>query len=840
MPPGPIAAVLDHLHRLVARAADARSSDGHLLRRFAEHHDESAFAELMQRHGRMVWHVCRTLLANSHDADDAFQATFLVLARKADSIRRRDSVSSWLYGVAYRCALKTRRRAAMAAPTREAEPMARDDPLHEATWRELGPVVHAELNRLPEKYRQPLILCYLEGKTNEEAAGELRWPVGTVKGRLHRGRELLRRRLVRRGVTLSTAALTSLVTSAVAEASFPASLVSPTVHAAVLMASGSATAATSSAAVASIVEGVIRDMSMTKLKLVSVLALTVGLVGAGASWLRMKITAAEPPAGPQAKAPATNSAPGKARQFDARAPMNVFQLTRTYSPRYLGSTPTLDKRGVTIPGGASWYVSPFTSTVPAPGAGIGGFAGLGGGMAAVGGGGALGMVGGGVGGFGGAGGGAGFVGGPFPPGGGAGLVGFGGGFGGFGGNGGNIIAIGGPMPAGQGPLPILRPEDLAAFVAEAKRLSVPGIAFENVSLTNDDLASLKDLKELQILILRRTQVTDDGLKELANLPKLTTLTLHGEGFTPAGVARLKDLPSLRSLELGGATMTDDVVARLKELPRLKTLKLSFTKITDNGLKQLAALEEFRSADGLEVLEIRGGAITDQGIQALAELKGLRELRLYLVSITDAGLQSLKALENLTALAVDCCTYGAPALVFGNASPQVMQLQLATPDGMIDVPTGKVTDAGLQHISSLRNLTELSLGSDHITDQGLANLTELTNLEFLRLHSRSVGDGGLSALRNLKRLHTVDLLATHATPTGVVPVLRQLPRLGLFYVPAFSTPKQVAQYKKEFPRVRLQTVADISGLSMFLPNGGMPGVGGGAGAGGIGGGGGAKR
>src|SRR5262249_50257311 len=141
-------------------------TDERLLERFTLHRDESAFAALVRRHGPMVLGVCRRVLHDEHDAEDAFQATFLVLARKSATIRKRGSLDSWLYGVAYRIALKAKSAAVRRrARERQAAKMALADPSAELAWRDLNPVLDEELNRLPEKYRVPLVLCYLNGKT---------------------------------------------------------------------------------------------------------------------------------------------------------------------------------------------------------------------------------------------------------------------------------------------------------------------------------------------------------------------------------------------------------------------------------------------------------------------------------------------------------------------------------------------------------------------------------------------------------------------------------------------------------------------------------------------------
>jgi RNA polymerase sigma factor (sigma-70 family) len=179
-------------------------NDGQLLEWFVHHREEAAFAALVRRHGPMVLSVCRRVLRNSHDAEDAFQATFLVLAEKAPRLRQPELLANWLYGVAYRTALHARRRASRRCEReREVATLSSLSVDSELEARELRRVLDEELQALPEKYRAPLVLCYLEGMTNEEAARRLGWPSGSMSYRLARGRELLRERLESRLAGLS-------------------------------------------------------------------------------------------------------------------------------------------------------------------------------------------------------------------------------------------------------------------------------------------------------------------------------------------------------------------------------------------------------------------------------------------------------------------------------------------------------------------------------------------------------------------------------------------------------------------------------------------------------------
>src|SRR5262249_4964781 len=195
-----------------AAATAAEATDHVLLERFGARREEAAFAELVRRHGPLVLGVCRRVLQHEQDAEDAFQAVFCVLARKAGAIRRGTAVGAWLYVVASRIARKAK-ASQVRRRMRESELPDVPAPDNPPEWvgRDLWPVLDEEVSRLPERYRRPFVLCQLEGKTNQEAAAELRCPPGTVSSRLTRARERLRDRLARRGLALSAGALAAAV-----------------------------------------------------------------------------------------------------------------------------------------------------------------------------------------------------------------------------------------------------------------------------------------------------------------------------------------------------------------------------------------------------------------------------------------------------------------------------------------------------------------------------------------------------------------------------------------------------------------------------------------------------
>jgi RNA polymerase sigma factor (sigma-70 family) len=287
--------ILQRLRRAVLLRDGAALTDGQLLGDYIGGRDEAALAALVRRHGPMVWGVCRRILRDHHDAEDAFQATFLVLVRKAASIVPREMIVNWLYGVAHRTALKARATSAKKG-TRERqvtemlEPVATEPDL----WIDLQPLLDQELSRLPDKYRVAVVLCDLEGKTRKEAARQIGVPEGTLAGRVTRGRVMLAKRLAQRGLAVSGGALAAMLSQRVASACVPNSVVSSTIKAANLFAAGQA-AGVVSAKVAALTEGVLKSMFLTKLKSATVVLLLVAVAGAGL--VGLPGLAAQPPQG---------------------------------------------------------------------------------------------------------------------------------------------------------------------------------------------------------------------------------------------------------------------------------------------------------------------------------------------------------------------------------------------------------------------------------------------------------------------------------------------------------------------------------------------------------------
>jgi RNA polymerase sigma factor (sigma-70 family) len=294
--------VLRQVGRLFGEGTIAGLTDRQLLERFRSRQDATAFEAIVARHGPMVLGVCRDVLRNPADADDAFQAAFLVLLRRVGSIRGRDGVGGWLYRVSYRIALRARRAATRrAVGPASPEPLAPEDPPAEVAIRELRHLIRRELDRLPETYRAPIVLCDLEGLTHDEAAVRLSWPVGTVKGRLSRGREKLRDRLIRRGVAAPAAFVGAALSTETGRAAVPDALIRSTVALAV----GMRTPGVVPASVACLVTGAVNAMLGNKIAQVGSGAAVLAALAGGVAALGM----GQDRPGPGAATPVAEIAP---------------------------------------------------------------------------------------------------------------------------------------------------------------------------------------------------------------------------------------------------------------------------------------------------------------------------------------------------------------------------------------------------------------------------------------------------------------------------------------------------------------------------------------------------
>lgn len=285
----PSAPVVKPRHAAIAKSVDLRRlPDDKLLSRFFQDHDDAAFAAILERHGPLVYGVCQRVLSDANDAEDAFQATFLVLVRKGGTLRDPGRLAAWLYGVAQRTARKVRAKTALRT---RSERQAGDIPVETAasdmTLDELRAILDEEISQLPQKYSLPLVLCYLEGKTNAEAATQLGWPEGSMSRRLSRARDLLRSRLARRGLALSAALIASVFAKRASMAAVvPQQLLGATGEAASLVAQGVHAADVASPACAQAVEEIVVGMAVTsRFTISAVLAVTTLTVVLGiAAW----------------------------------------------------------------------------------------------------------------------------------------------------------------------------------------------------------------------------------------------------------------------------------------------------------------------------------------------------------------------------------------------------------------------------------------------------------------------------------------------------------------------------------------------------------------------------
>ncbi len=307
---------LRQIRRVFDEGTLAGLSEGQLLERFVNRLDEAAFEAILARYGPMVLGVCRRFLHQSHDIEDAFQATFLILVRRAKSLRDRDLLGHWLYGVAYRVAVRARAQAVLrrlreGSAVKDVAVVA--DSAAESDWQELNPLLDAEINRLPERFRAPIVLCLIEDRTHEEAARALGWPVGTVKSRLARGRERLRSRLARLGLAPSAALLAFAVAPDPVRAAVPSALAQVTLQAARRIAAGRALLGASSAV--ALARGVLRSLALARLGVAALVLFAVaaaGMVVAGTLRATAESESTAAPPAPITPVPSGQAAPPRA------------------------------------------------------------------------------------------------------------------------------------------------------------------------------------------------------------------------------------------------------------------------------------------------------------------------------------------------------------------------------------------------------------------------------------------------------------------------------------------------------------------------------------------------
>jgi RNA polymerase sigma factor (sigma-70 family) len=286
MTKGQLHTVLEHIYQVAGAGSGRDDTDRQLLQRFARFRDESAFSLLVQRHGPLVWGVCQRVLQHAQDAEDAFQATFLVLACRAGAVHWHDSVANWLYEAAHRLAREIRtRNARRSRHEQQAAAMTRLDTQANGIEPDLPQVLDEELRRLPARYRQPILLCHLEGRTGAQAARQLGWSLRTLQRRLEQARGLLRSRLTRRGLALSGGGVAVVLSESLGRASVPVSLLDSTIKAAIQLQAGRWAGAAASLSVINLVQKVVRAMFWTKLKAAAAVAVLLAAAGTGLFFL---------------------------------------------------------------------------------------------------------------------------------------------------------------------------------------------------------------------------------------------------------------------------------------------------------------------------------------------------------------------------------------------------------------------------------------------------------------------------------------------------------------------------------------------------------------------------
>jgi RNA polymerase sigma factor (sigma-70 family) len=592
--------VIQHLRSTVYSHDDAGLTDAQLLRDYIRCGDGSALTILVGRHAPMVWGVCRRLLSHQ-DAEDAFQATFLVLVRKATTIRPREMVGNWLYGVAHQTALKARSTLAKRG-ARERHVLDIPEPAMAETGlrRDLQPFLDEELSHLPDKYRAAIVLCDLEGKTRKEAARQLGVPEGTVASRLATARKKLANRLARRGLVLSGVALGSMLAENNASASVPVSVLLCVIKAVSALAAGQWSAAgTLPAKVTALSERVVKTMLLRKLTKVLLAAALFAVGSLAISYGVLALGQSAVPGAPIASRPGGISPSKQAGAPSAPKPATTGEETIESIIAKLERKGAKFKRDDKLPGkpivqadmtllfGDTLSVEdvklltrfPEISDLRLGGRGVGDEA----------------------------------------------LK--------------EIVSLKKIKVLNLGGAKITD-----AGLNELHKL--PGLEdlwLAGTPITNDGLKALAKIKTLKIVGFYNTEVGDAGIKALHGLETLEELTLTKTRITDGGLKHLAAFPKLHSLRAGELRLTDAGMKALRQLSQLTFLYLHDTDITDRGVKELANLVNLRT------LNLAATSITDDGVAALAGLKKLQTLNLMMTKITDRSLESLSRLPQLWGL-----------------------------------------------------------------------------------------------------------------------------------------------------------------------------------------------
>jgi RNA polymerase sigma factor (sigma-70 family) len=765
--------VIQHVRRILLREG-GEATDGQLLERFIQGREEAALEALVKRHGPMVWGVCRRILRNHHDAEDAFQATFLVLVRRAACVVPREMLANWLHGVAYQTALKGRAMAAKRQAREKQLPRLPERPTAPppvtADWEDW---LDRELIGLPEKYRSVLVQCELECKTVKETAHSLGIPEGTVSGRLARAKVMLAKRLVRRGVVLPGAGLATAVASSAATAGMPAALEYSTIKAAMLFGAGqsAATALNGSCGNAVLLaEGVLKMMMASKLKSLAVALLTLLLVPAFVVGLWSAQSAAErgpnqPAANnvevneiqvnanqpdqagggkqPKKKKPAEdalNDLPGFANsnyKVDPYIHAAAFlqAMGKDKARARLTEVARDEKRRESVivlcrmlfarkPGGefrrpelgkATFLGNTNSADWPLE---------------------------------------------PIE------LV-----------DGVPFLIVDGYKPSNRVDRPPWQYNEPFDYRGAEQAEAYLKYCFDRchwsdvVFKAQDEQAKENALKKL--LASPKWKATSRDYLILAHLglkmqlspwkseaivtdwkaagAEVGWLHLYSDGslpqFVPETEGKPGDLPAFRF-----NNWTDGLLTKLPVPAQAFGLSLSnIQAVTDAGLKELAGLKSLQS------LILDNNPVTDAGLDELAGLKNLRTLDLRETRVTDAGLQKLAALPSLQALSL-----GATRTTDGGLKhlARLKTLQV------LDLSGTKVTDAGLKELSGLKALQILDLRGTQVTGLGLKELAGLESLHTLDLAGTNVADTGLKEVARLKNLRWLDLHRTQVTDAGL--------------------------------------------------------------------------